>query len=445
MPEARFSPITARLTRAILLWGLTGTLLAGVLVGLQVRRDAESQLRAELQVYGERLASSLVHSVFNIMSESVQDQLSTAELIPGVGFVAVVEGRSRLAEAGDLALRSRADALEFPIVMSARQVAAINGPAPEGSGTTRGGGVGLSPHMAGRQFGVLKIVIDEAALNRDATHAAIRTVVPCLLLTGLALAITWLVVRRHLQRPMRELAGFVQRLDATGLDERLQLSRRSNRTRDEMDLMAAGFASLQDRLAGHVRELDARVAERTEQLQVALDKLKVLAITDSLTGCHNRLAFDQKFPEAVAHAERYGRPLSLVFCDADRFKSINDNHGHPVGDQVLAAIGQYLRDALRASSDWVARYGGEEFLLVLPETPLSQAQDVAERLRLQIEQALVVALPDGKQLRVTASLGVAEYRGGERGEDLLRRADEQLYAAKQGGRNQVWPPLAVTA
>jgi len=194
-----------------------------------------------------------------------------------------------------------------------------------------------------------------------------------------------------------------------------------------------------------VDELDARVAERTEQLQSALDRLKILAVTDALTGCHNRLAFTQRYPDAVSHAQRYGRSLSLVFCDVDRFKAINDEHGHPVGDEVLAAVGHCLRDALRASSDWVVRYGGEEFLLVLPETPLDQAIEVAERVRQHIEEQLKIALADGRRLYVTASLGVAEYRSGEGAEQLLTRADAQLYAAKQAGRNQVQPPLGVMA
>lgn len=448
MHEARFRPITARITRTVLLWGLLGALLVGMSAALLARRSAEARLHDALHDYARTLAPGVADAMYDLEQDRVKAQLSTALLIPGVGYAAAMDRESLFAESGDPALREAADVLAFPLIRYAAQE-----PEP-GTGSTVSREHGVLTVRSWKQravlaqdrtIGVLKIALDRAAIEREAMTAAAWAVLPCLLLTGVVLATALVVVRRQLQQPMREMADFVNRLGADRLDERLQLSQRSTNTRDEMDLMAAGFSALQDRVAEHVRELDARVAERTEQLQIALDKLKVLAITDPLTACHNRLAFSQKYPEALAHAERYGRPLSLVFCDVDRFKSINDNHGHPVGDQVLAAMGHCLRDALRASSDWVARYGGEEFVLVLPETPLSQAQDVAERLRQQIEQTLAVALPGGQALRVTASLGVAEYRPGERGEDLLTRADEQLYAAKQAGRNQVQPPLAVTA
>lgn len=445
MPEARFQPITVRITRTVLLWGLTGALLVGVTAALLARRGAEARLQGALQDYAQTLAPDVADAMYELEQDRVKAQLSTALLIRGVGYAAAIERDNLFAESGDPGMRNAVDALAFPLIRRAA-------PAP-GTGNTvhREHGVltvrSWTQHAVAsqenRSIGVLKIAVDHAAIEREAWTAAGWAALPCLLLTGVVLATALIVVRRHLQRPMREMADFLDGLDAGRLDERLTLSRQPRAVKDEMDLMAAGFASLQDRIATHVGELDARVAERTKQLQIALDKLKVLAITDPLTGCHNRLAFSQRFPEALAHAQRYGRPLSLVFCDVDRFKSINDNHGHPVGDQVLTAMGHCLRDALRASSDWVARYGGEEFVLVLPETPLSQAQDVAERLRQQIEQTVAVALPDGRTLRVTASLGVAEYRPGERGEDLLTRADEQLYAAKQAGRNQVQPPLAV--
>ncbi len=429
MSETHFQPITVRLTRAILMWGMASALVVGACQGVITWREAGARLRASLQVQTQALAPSLAEALWNVEHAAAKTQLDAALTIPGAGYLAVLGAQGTVVvESGELALSSQPPAVLVPVVWTSNDKTSVSCQPPKGCSA-----------------GHLKVVVDQAFIERQVATRVAEAVVPCLLLTAVVLTATLLVVRRRLQRPMREMADFVNRLGADRLDERLQLSQRSANTRDEMDLMAAGFSALQDRVAEHVRELDARVADRTEQLQTALDKLKVLAITDPLTGCHNRLAFSQKYPEALAHAERYGRPLSLVFCDVDRFKSINDNHGHPVGDQVLAAMGHCLRDALRASSDWVARYGGEEFVLVLPETSLSQAQDVAERLRRQIEQTLLVTLPNGGALRVTASLGVAEYRPGERGEDLLTRADEQLYLAKQAGRNQVQPPLAVLA
>lgn len=416
MKEPRFQPIAVRLIRAILAWSLLMSLALSAVVGWWAHKEASAQLHSALLQRGEALAGNLADSVWHLDHYVVRRHLATAATWTGVVYVAVTERSGHLfAESGSVAMRQRQADIELPILRDGRPIA------------------------------VLRMGIDATIIDRVAMQAVLKSIAASLALVLVVLGVVVTALRRQLQSPMQQLAGFLHRLGADQLDEKLLLQRPSKRGRDEIDLVAEGISTLQARIANHVRELDARVAERTEQLQTALDTLKTLAITDPLTGCSNRLAFTQKYPEALTHAERYGRPLSLVFCDVDRFKAINDNHGHPVGDKVLTTMGQCLRDALRASSDWVARYGGEEFVLVLPETPLSQAQEVAERLRQQIEQTLKVELSNGQMLRVTASLGVAEYRSGERGEDLLSRADAQLYVAKQAGRNQVQPPVAVTA
>ncbi|WP_457417959.1 diguanylate cyclase [Roseateles sp. P5_E7] len=393
------------------------SLALSAVVGWSAHQEASARLHAALRQQGKALAENLSESVWEINPHLVKPHLDTAATWTGVVYVAVSEEGSEhpFAESGSIAMRHRQADIKLPILRSGRPIASF------------------------------RMDIDPAVIDRVAMQAALKSIAASLALMLVVLAVVVITLRRQLQSPMQQLAGFLRRQGAHQFDEKLLLQRPSKRGQDEIDLVAEGISTLQARIASHVRELDARVAERTEQLQTALDTLKTLSITDPLTGCHNRLAFSQKYPEALTHAERYGRPLSLVFCDVDRFKAINDNHGHPVGDKVLNALGRCLRDALRASSDWVARYGGEEFVMVLPETPLSQAQDVAERLRQQIEETLRVELSNGQLLRVTASLGVAEYRSGERGEDLLSRADEQLYVAKQAGRNQVQPPLAVTA
>jgi two-component system cell cycle response regulator len=134
---------------------------------------------------------------------------------------------------------------------------------------------------------------------------------------------------------------------------------------------------------------------------------------------------------------RYQRPLSVIFSDIDCFKSINDNHGHLFGDEVLRKVAlTYLGD-LRTSVDWVARYGGEEFVIVLPETSLASARSIAERLRRDIEAATVRC--DDRALKLTASFGVAQYLTGESPQALLERADKLLFQAKAAGRNCVLP------
>jgi diguanylate cyclase (GGDEF)-like protein len=126
-----------------------------------------------------------------------------------------------------------------------------------------------------------------------------------------------------------------------------------------------------------------------------------------------------------------GSSLAVAMCDVDHFKRVNDEHGHGVGDSVLCGLADVLAGVLRAH-DSVVRYGGEEFLLLLPEVDLLTASRIAERAR-----ATVAASALGPQVRVTVSLGVAERRAGESRDDLIRRADAALYAAKRAGRNRV--------
>jgi diguanylate cyclase (GGDEF)-like protein len=163
-------------------------------------------------------------------------------------------------------------------------------------------------------------------------------------------------------------------------------------------------------------------------------RLKRLARIDPLTGALNRRGFDSQFPQIFADAGGLADPLSVVMVDIDRFKEINDVHGHAAGDDVLRSVTGLLASVLR-ETDAVVRYGGEEFMMVLPHATIRGAESVAERARAAIERAQI-ALPVGTA-RVTASFGVAQRRAGESREDLLRRADEAMYRAKAVGRNRV--------
>ena len=158
--------------------------------------------------------------------------------------------------------------------------------------------------------------------------------------------------------------------------------------------------------------------------------------TDPLTGVHNRGFFDRQFAMEIERSRRSGAPLALLFADIDHFKRTNDEHGHDVGDTVLRHLASLLVAHLRRI-DYVFRYGGEEFALLLPGTDLQEASHTAERLCEQIA-ATPVRLPDGRELHVTLSIGVAVFP--EHGEDervLLRRADLAMHQAKQSGRNRV--------
>jgi diguanylate cyclase (GGDEF)-like protein len=186
------------------------------------------------------------------------------------------------------------------------------------------------------------------------------------------------------------------------------------------------------RIGGHafkVKHLD-EFEQRFHQDMAARSSL------DALTGVGNRATVLHLLETHVELARRHRRPLSLLLVDLDQFKRVNDSRGHAVGDHVLERVGRMLLGRLRAS-DPVGRLGGDEFLAVLPETPAELAMTAAEDLRRTLaEQQMDTG--DGRLLRITCSLGVAELKAGDMdGGALLARADAALYLAKTGGRNRV--------
>lgn len=175
------------------------------------------------------------------------------------------------------------------------------------------------------------------------------------------------------------------------------------------------------------------------QTAIAMEnaRLYTQAVTDDLTKLYNRKYIDKRIFEEMGRCRRYGGAMSLIILDIDFFKSVNDTHGHTVGDMVLEAVSNVLQEAMR-STDILSRYGGEEFLMLLPETDLQGAVIFAERLRASIASLEVVARK-GLVLRVTISLGVCEFdpKRHERVVQIVEDADQALYRAKSGGRNQV--------
>lgn len=164
------------------------------------------------------------------------------------------------------------------------------------------------------------------------------------------------------------------------------------------------------------------------------NRLEEMATTDSLTGLANRHALELLLDQGVRESARAGAPISAILLDLDRFKELNDSRGHFAGDRVLEGIAAILRKSVR-NSDIACRWGGEEFLIILKNTPLQGAADVANTIRARIEKARHDI--DGSPVALTASAGVATYRPGESKESFISRADALLYQAKQEGRNRV--------
>lgn len=195
-------------------------------------------------------------------------------------------------------------------------------------------------------------------------------------------------------------------------------------------------------IGGYIASIRRRLGAQRDALESANTKLRELSIRDELTGLYNRRHLTERLDQESERARRYGQSFSVALIDIDHFKTINDKHGHSVGDEVLVQFAAILRLQARfidhvgqAPERTLGRFGGEEFMIILPGTPLAGARVCLERMRAAVTQAPFET--SAGPLRVTFSAGLAEQREGEPAESLLQRADESLYRAKAGGRDRV--------
>ena len=222
----------------------------------------------------------------------------------------------------------------------------------------------------------------------------------------------------RLSRSVRALTRAFEAMARGELRQRVEV-----RSRDEIGMMARVFNRMSDDLA-----------DSHDKIRAQAEQLKELSIRDELTGLYNRRHFNEHAGRAFSEAERYGHPLTVMICDIDRFKQINDTFTHATGDIVLRQVAWILRDSTR-TSDIVARYGGEEFVAVFLQTDLSQAAAMCERIRHEVESFRWREIHPN--LTVTLSLGLdADLTRGSI-ESMLQVADTRLYAAKQSGRNRL--------
>jgi diguanylate cyclase len=192
-------------------------------------------------------------------------------------------------------------------------------------------------------------------------------------------------------------------------------------------------------LEGQVNEIRSMVNSKNDlgQLGHSISEhlgLIIQAMHDSLTGLPNCEFYQQRLEQELQRIKRYGGKLSLMVCDVDLFKRINDNYSHLAGDKVLNIIAKLLQKNLR-SSDFIARYGGEEFVALMPETSTAEAKIVTEKLRRKVKRRPFNFKKE--PIQITVSFGISEFAPSKSADEVFSRADKALYAAKEKGRNQV--------
>lgn len=243
---------------------------------------------------------------------------------------------------------------------------------------------------------------------------------------GVGLLLSMLVavlLTRPMLRQLNHLSTAVSGLEPGSDVEAIRV-----KGRDEIASLAHAFNRMSNDLTEKYRALQSSNATIAQQAK----SLEKLSYTDELTGLHNRRYFNEQFDHWFAICQRENRQLALIIVDVDHFKRINDGFSHQVGDLVLQQIAQLMRECVR-SQDILARFGGEELILLMPDTPAEKAEEIAERMRQHIEDHAWHQIAVG--LKVTASFGITRLQAAQH--DMLKLADEQLYRAKDSGRNSV--------
>ncbi len=274
-------------------------------------------------------------------------------------------------------------------------------------------------------------------LSTHASHQSKNVFVALSVLIGLVgtvcASILAMRMSRDLTRPLSRLLDGVHRMEKGELDTRITAN-----SGGELQELEAGFNQMAEKLEGShksMMEINANlenlVIARTRELELRNRDLELLSSTDRLTGLYNRLKLEQILDEEHQRSQRYGTSFSLAIVDIDLFKQVNDTHGHQTGDQVLINIARILQDHVR-SMDAVGRWGGEEFLVIFRETTIHAAIAIAEKLRCAIANHEFEVV--GKK---TASFGVTSYYHPDNINEMMKRADNALYHAKNCGRNRV--------
>lgn len=295
-----------------------------------------------------------------------------------------------------------------------------------------------APAVSGIRWGTVTARFSMERLDAQFVRTRNRLAMASLMIFLVVGTLLFFGLDRLVVRPVRTLQQAVRRMGEGHLATRVPPLRGSElgELTDVINRMASALQ--------HEREnLERAVAERTRELQDANARLERLAVTDGLTGVFNHRRFQEQLQAELLRAERHKRPMGVLMIDVDFFKKVNDAMGHPAGDELLRRLAQVLSTDLR-QTDMIARYGGEEFAVLLPENTKSEAMQVAERMRIAVEDRINAGTPWPS--KVTVSIGVATFpEDGNTAEQVLTAADQAMYVAKRSGRNRVIGARGVVA
>lgn len=298
----------------------------------------------------------------------------------------------------------------------------------------------ITDPITGEKFGVVNVHFDDHEYQRMLDKNK-ETTLKIFGMTLMLLMIFLFLIKREFKF-LKELSKSVLMYDPKL--NNFALTRTSRR--DEVGIIHNAIISMVGKIDSHTKLLDdinqsleQKISERTKELEESNKQLKELSITDPLTKLFNRRYFENHLEEMWNLAKRKHVDVSIIMCDIDHFKYVNDIYGHLVGDVVLKEVAHILKNSLKRSTDFLARYGGEEFILVLYDTKTDAAEELCRSIQKHLKEAGGVEYKGVKTEAVSLSFGIASMVPDEMNhyDNLIKLADTALYQAKENGRNRI--------